>query len=508
VTAGLPYPGAEFARAWQGVLFNQFHDIIAGTSIESAYTDARNLHGEALAIADRALTAATIALSWRVRILQEEGTTPLVVFNPHAWPARVKVETEFARLADEHGLLDDAGRAVPWQPVQSESITRGRSRLAFVADLPPLGYRTYRVIKGAAPLPPPATVATDTFLENEYLRLTFDPATGYITSLFDKRHELEALAGAAAVPVVLRDESDTWSHNVFSFRDEIGRFTATSVRLVAHGPVESVIRVTSEYGDSRLVQDFALRPDSDLVEVSATVDWREQFKALKLRFPIHVHFHRATAEIPYGSIDRVANGEEEPGQGWVDLSGTSRVTGARYGVSIINDGKYSYDVNIRDIGLTILRSPIHAHHDPSVPEPGALYTYIDQGVQRFRYAIYPHAGGWEEAGTVRRAAEFNQVPHTLLATCHPDGVLPQAAAFATAEPANVVITALKQAEDGDDLILRAHECTRTATRAELRLPMWGRTIAADFGPSEIKTFRVPRDPSVPATEVNLIEWGD
>jgi alpha-mannosidase len=465
------------------------------------------LHGEALAIADRALNAATQSIAWSIGIPAEQGMTPIVVFNPHAWPCALEVQTEFGRFADEFGLLDDQGRAVAVQRVQSEATAGGRNRLSFIADLPPLGYRVYRVVPHAADAPqPPATLATDTTLENALLRLTFDSATGYLTSLYDKRHALEALAGPAAVPVVLRDESDTWSHNVFSFRDEVGRFTASSVRLVAHGPVKSVVRVIGEYGASKLIQDFTLYAGRDLVEVSATVDWREQFKALKLRFPIHVHFHRATSEVPYGSIERFANGEEEPGQSWVDLSGSSRVTGERYGVSIINDSKHSYDVQIRDIGLTVLRSPIYAHHDPAVPERDRLYTFIDQGVQRFRYAIYPHASGWEEADTVRRAAEFNQPPLALIGTYHLSGTLPQAAAFATAEPANVVVTVLKGAEDGDDLVVRAYESARTATRAIISLPQWQRSIAADFGPSEIKTFRVPRDPAQPPVEVDLLEW--
>ncbi len=433
LTTGLPYPTAELARAWQSVLFNQFHDILAGTSIESAYQDARNLHGEALAIADRALNAATLSLAWSIGVAPEAGMTPIVVFNPHAWPCKLEVQAELGSLADEHALLDDQGQPVPVQRMQPEATVRERSRLCFVADLPPLGYRVYRVMAQASAAQQPPVIASDAALENEHLRLAFDPATGYLTSLYDKRHGVEALAGPAAVPVVVRDESDTWSHNVFSFRDEIGRFKASSVRLIAHGPVKSCVRVISEYGSSRLVQDFTLYAGRDLIEVTATVDWREQFRALKLRFPIQVHSHRATSEVPYGSIDRFANGEEEPGQSWVDLSGTSPATGERYGVSIINDGKYSYDVSIRDIGLTILRSPIYAHHDPAVPQPDQLYTFIDQGVQRFRYAIYPHALGWEEAGTVRRAAEFNQPPVALIGTYHPEGALPQSNAFASAE---------------------------------------------------------------------------
>lgn len=509
VAGGPAYPREELTRAWRGVLFNQFHDILAGTSIETAYEDARNLYGEALAIADRALTHATIAVAWNVRTPYEEGARPLVVFNAHAWPARVTVESEFGPFGEGHSLVDDQGREVPVQRVQSEATALGRSRLCFTADLPALGYRTYRVVPRpaeAAAGPDPFAGSGDHVLENPHMRVTFDPQTGWISSLFDKDRQVEALAGPGAVPVVVRDESDTWGHNVFSFREEAGRFVATSLRLIARGPARATLRVISAYGDSRLVQEFSLAADGLTLEVSAKVEWRERHRALKLRFPIHVHFHRATSEQPFGSIERFANGEEEPGQSWVDLSGTSRVSGEPYGVSIINDGKYSYDVNVRDVGLTVLRSPIYAHHDPLVPSPDEEYSYLDQGLQRFRYAVYPHAGGWEEAETVRHAAQLNQPPVVVQGTFHPDGELPSACAFADARPANIVITALKGAEDSDDLVVRAYESARVATQGEIRFPAWGRTIAASFRPGEIKTFRVPRDGSRPAVEVDLLEW--
>jgi alpha-mannosidase len=398
---------------------------------------------------------------------------------------------------------------VPVQRVQSEATALGRNRLCFLAELPPLGYRTYSVAPGprpAAAMPQPERDEQRVFLENDQLRLCFAADTGWIISLFDKRHGVEALHGPAAVPVVLRDESDTWGHNVFSFHDEVGRFVAESVELIAAGPVRSTVRVTSRFGNSLLVQDLSLYAGRPVIEVAATVDWREQQRALKLRFPINVHFHRATAEAPYGSIERFANGEEEPGQSWVDLSGSSRASGELYGVGIVNDGKPSYDVRVRDIGLTVLRSPIYAHHDPVVPQPSVRYSFIDQGVQRFRYAIFPHAGGWERSGLVQLAAELNQPPIAVIGTFHPDGALPQQQGFVAIEPATVVVTVLKQAEDGDDLILRAYESARTATQATIRLPAWGRTIEASFGPGEIKTLRVPRDSARPIVQVSMLEW--
>ena len=256
-------------------------------------------------------------------------------------------------------------------------------------------------------------------LENERFRLEIDPLTGYIASLRDKQAGCEVFTSEAAVPLVIDDPSDTWSHNVFKFDRVCGAFRASRVQLVERGPVKSVLRVTSEYASSRLVQDFTLYRDLDQIDVHVTVDWHEHFKMLKLRFPAHLHSMKATYEIPYGHIQRFASGEEEAGQGWVDLSGLSRDTGTLYGVSLLNDGKYSFDVNIRDIGLTVLRSPVYANHMPVVPAPGQEYSFIDQGIQRFTYSILPHTGSWEAAGTVRRAAELNQRPLALPGTTQP-----------------------------------------------------------------------------------------
>lgn len=505
---GQPYPD-EFDRAWKNVLFNQFHDILAGTSLPSAYDDALQMHGEAMSIADRALNYAVQSLAWNVRIEQDEEMTPILVFNPHAWDSRVNVELEYGKLPEKPLLLDDQDREIPLQLVQSETTANGRHRLSFIADLPSLGYRTYRLTSGDYSGEMAQVEATDTVLDNGRLRLEINPETGEITSLRDLQNGVELFEAPAARAVVLEDTSDTWSHNVFRFDQQVGTFRATDVRLVEHGPVKSVIRVRSTYGNSTLVQDFTMYPKLDQIDVHVTVDWAEQFKALKLRFPMNLTHMRAVSEIPYGSIERFANGEEEPGQRWLDLSGMARDTGEPYGLSLLNDAKYSYDVNIRDIGLTVLRSPVYAHHIPAQPQPGGHYRFIDQGLQRFTYSLLPHTGTWQDAGTVRRAAELNEQPTTLVGTYHPNGTLPQSDSYLQVDQPNVNVTVLKQAEDSEtsegDLILRCYETAKTATEATITLPQWSRFIEAHFGPSEIKTFRIPRDPSKPIVETNLIE---
>lgn len=503
---GQPYP--DFSRAWKNVLFNQFHDILAGTSVAAAYEDARDMHGEAIAIARRGLNDAIQSLAWHIRIAPQEGMQPIVVFNPHAWPSRAPVDVELNGLKGAEVLVDDEGRQVPMQFARPAAIVSGwRRRLSFVADLPPLGYRVYRVLAGPERQEIAPVQAEDATLENRRFRLAIDPQTGNIASLYDKQHQVEVFLGQAAQAIVVDDPSDTWGHGVYRFQDRVGAFTPRSVRLIEQGPVKAVLRVESEYGASRLAQEFTLYHELNQIDVSVTIDWREQFKLLKLRFPLNLNFLRATYEIPYGHIERPTNGDEEPGQSWIDLSGVVRGSDTQYGLSVLNDGKYSFDMSGREMGMTVLRSPIYAHHHPTLPRSEESYTFTDQGIQQFTYTLLPHEGSWEQGGTVRRAAELNQRPIALVETFH-EGFLPQRGSYLSAEPENIVVSVIKQAEDNDDLVIRCYETNKVATRALIRLPHWNRVIAAEFSPCEIKTFRIPVDGGLPVVETNLIEWVD
>ncbi|CAM4301816.1 alpha-mannosidase [Paenibacillus endophyticus] len=504
---GQPYPLKEFDRAWKNVLFNQFHDILAGTSLEPAYQDAQYLFGEAMAIADRSLNYAVQSLSWNIGIEQDESMRPIVVFNPHAWESSVNVELEIDKIREKTVLLDEKGNAVPFQIVKSQAAARGRFRLSFMANLPSMGYSVYKLVEElqSAIRIGESITASDLVMENRHLRLEFDRETGFIKSLKDKRFNHEVFKGEAAKPVVISDTSDTWSHDVLHFNEILDHFKATKVLRIEHGPIKSVIRVVSEYGSSKLIQEFAMYPDRDQIDVKVTVDWREKFKMLKLVFPINVVFSTQTYEIPYGTIEREHNGEEEPGQSWVDYSGLVQESNQIYGVSLMNDAKYSYSIHNKELALTVLRSPIYAHHVPYMPDPDGEYTFIDQGIQQFSYSLLPHEGTWAQAGTARRAAELNCKPIAVIETFH-EGELPQRASYADVDRENVIISVIKQAEDNEDLIVRCYETAKRATAAEIRLPKWNRVIKADFKPSEIKTFRIPKKQSEPVTETSMLEW--
>jgi alpha-mannosidase len=511
--SGLTYP-ENFEHAWKNVLFNQFHDILAGTSIESAYEDVRNFYGEALAIANRNLNASIQSLAWKIRIEPEPDMLPVLVFNPHVWNSCTPVEVEINQPSANAILVDDKDRIIPHQLVRSESAAPWRTRLCFIAEIPSLGYRVFRLKPGGEARLCNSMRSSDCELENENIFFSIDPQTGYIQKIIDKRLGVNLLAGPAARPTVLDDPSDTWSHNVFRYDKEIGSFKLSSIKLIEAGPVKATIRIANTYHESFLIQDFSLYQESSFIEIGVTVDWREHNKLLKLRFPFCLAATHTTYEIPYGHIERFANGEENPALNWVDVTGVLSENIQPYGVSLLTDAKYSFDsrsqeiLNVHDIGLTVLRSPAFAHHLPMELEPGHVYSYMDQGRQSFRYMLIPHLGRWEDAGIVQRAAELNQKPFVLLSTFHPTGNLPQAYSFLDVDNQQVIVSVLKQCEDNDDLIIRSYETAGRTAHALVKLPLWERSLELEFTPCEIKTLRIPRNPKAAVKEVNLVEWDD
>jgi alpha-mannosidase len=519
--AGEEYPHERFAEAWKLVLFNQFHDILAGTSLRSAYEDARDDYGRARSLAAEIFNRSVQAISRRVHIpLPEhpERTQPLVVFNPHPWELETDVEAEYLHAAGA-ALTDDEGTPVAVQHTRSEATMAGnRRRIAFRASVPPLGHRTYHLLPGAVPAADAGAGsagdaadapvrASGSVLENEHLRLEIDPATGWLSSLFAKGHGCELLPPEPGPhAVVVDDPSDTWGHRVRSYDDVAGVFRCTRVRLVESGPVRAVLRVESVYERSELAEEFVLSAGSRQVEVRTRVNWQEKLKLLKLRFPTALSDVTATHEIPYGHLERTPDGTEEPAQAWVDVTG-SLPDGTRAGLSVANDSKYGHDVLGGEIGMTALRSPVYAWHEPQQLDPDGIYEYLDQGVQHFRTLLIPHGGDWRAADPVRRAAELNQPAFSLLETFH-EGPVAQRVSYADDGGGSVVVTVVKGAEDGGgDLVVRAYESAGRATEAHINLPMLGgRTIEASFGPCEIKTFRVPTDGRLPVVETDLLEF--
>lgn len=504
--AGGKYPLEKYTESWKKVLFNQFHDIMAGTSIEPAYEDARESYGAALDTAARGLNAAVQSISWHIDIPMEEDMKPIVVFNPNAFSGKFEVEMESPCLKENQVLVDEEGTQIPLQTVQSLASSNGRTRLVFIAELPALGYRTYRLVIREAARTFPDVECSGNTAENRWFKIAFDEKTGYISSLYKKNDGTEYFSGPAAVPVVIEDKSDTWSHGVRIFDKVKGRFEGVSVKRVECGPVKCVIRVTSTYGSSRIFQDFSIYRELDYIRVKTTVDWHEKMSMLKLRFPMQLNYLRASWEIPYGVAQREPNGEEYPMQNFLDTEGANPgLETAINGLSFLNDGKSSGSIAGKEVSMTVLRSPIYANHEPYQPDENLEYVYVDQGVQTFTYGLYPHDGSWEDACTVQRSRELNEKPIALFETYH-KGELPQSASFLSVSANNVLVTVMKEAEDGSgDLILRLVETAGRACETQVEVHGLNREFTLAFTPFEIKTVRIPVHSQLEILENDLLE---
>lgn len=494
--ANRPYPQAELEEAWKRVLFNQFHDVLAGTSIPEAYEDADELYARTFSAAQTVLEGALGAIAAKVET-EGEGHA-LLVFNPLPWERHDVVEGGIALPSIPEGLLlrDEQGEPVPVQQTGLVDASRRGTvvGMAFEARVPGLGYRVYRLEpqKGAGRPESELQTAPES-LENRWWRVTFDPSVGCMSSLYDKEHDVEVLSGRGGLPLVLEDNSDTWSHGVSAFRDELGCFVANGrVTVVERGPVRAAIRVESTFGDSRIVQDVRLYAGMRRIECRTTVDWHERHRMLKLSIPVHVREAKATYEIPYGSMGREADGREEPAQRWVDVSGyAENGKGERlaYGVSLLNDGKYGFDVKGSELRMTVLRSPIYAFHDPRQRIAGVTYRYTDQGEQTFLYALLPHAGPDWMAETVREGHSLNNPLIQTVEGPH-DGALGGAQSFLEVGPENVVATVLKRAEDSGDLVLRMYETAGKDGVARISCRYLEASASVPIGHHEVKTVKI------------------
>ncbi|NLV91486.1 MAG: alpha-mannosidase [Firmicutes bacterium] len=500
------YPAQELTRAWQGVLFNQFHDIMAGTSLESAYIQAKNLHGYALQLGDEVGEFARQAIAGQIDTTRQEGV-PLILWNSTSWPRTEVVTAELQWREQEIEVVDLEGNPIPTQVMAPEAAIAPGSRvkIAFPATVPALGYRGYWAVPKVRTTgnDPSAVIVRTNGMENQYLRVEFDVATGALISLFDKTLGLEMLASPGRA-VVCDDDSDTWSHGVFSFPNQVGQFDGAEVRIMEAGPVRGRIRIITKFQNSTLRQDYILAAGCRYLDCQATIDWREQHQLMKLTFPVNVTEPTATYEIAYGHITRPCDGEEEPGQRWVDLTGTHRASGTTCGLTLANDCKYSFDITDSEIRMTVLRSPAYAHHIPRRLEPGDEVEYIDQGQQRFAYRLLPHRGGISsgEFSAPRAGVELNS-PLVVREDYRHSGPLAPEASFGSTSQPQVHLAVVKQAEDGQQaIVIRAWETSGQDLAEPVAISVMGYRFTAKFLAHEIKTFLLSQGL---VTETDLLE---
>jgi alpha-mannosidase len=498
---GANYPKEEFTASWKRVLFLQFHDSLAGTALPEHYKTAREGQGRAIDVAQQAMYLSAQKLAWQVPTADPESNY-LFVFNPHAWSTTENIEYDLGLSdKDAYSVEDGDGARVPFQWVQATTAAQGRRRIVAQVSLLAFGYRQIRIRKIAATgsAQESSLKAESNALENEFLRATFSPE-GAI-GIFDKAAGREVFRDAqtGARAVVFNDQNDTWAHNLVAYTDELGAFKADSVKLVENGPLRARMRVHSVYGNSSLTIDWILYAHSRRLEARVALDWHEHLKMLKFSFPIDVDDPTATYEIAYGAMKRATRGEEDPGQRWVDVSGN----GDSYGLAVINDAKYGYSVNGSDLRVSVTRGAVYANHMPQRIDPSLDYQWQDQGLQTFRMILVPHAGSWRDANIVRQAEELVAPPLVVYQGIHA-GSWPQSNSFLSVDAPDVVVSAIKLAEEGEGVIVRFYETDGMETTANLDLHFANVRWSGKLHPFEIKTLRI--DPhSKKVEEVNILE---
>jgi alpha-mannosidase len=513
---GREVEGKTLRQLWVSTCFNQFHDILGGCTVKDAADDAIAALQRVVVTAQEITDDAGRAIASQVNTAVPGGSAvpsgTVVLFNPAAEPVEQYVEyepwTEWdAWDAGGWGLADERGEPVAWQKITShEALTspegRGIHRLVFRASLPPLGYRVFRFAKG---LPQgdlaSAVKVTPATLENEHLRIALDPATGDIRSCVDVASGLE-LVGPAGWNVMqaLEDTSDTWSHRETRWEKVVGTFGKPVITVAENGPLQASLLVERSYEDAStladadgargtLLQELIVRRDEPELLIRNWLFWQGRWRMLKLACDVAVTEPHAARDVPFGFSVWPADGTERAGQMWVGVSGDATADPAQTaGLALLNDGKYGCDVSGSTVRLTVLRCPPYAYHvPPHVFGTKLRYDWLDQGSQEFTVVLRPHVGDWREAEVVKRARELN-LPLPAITMHSHAGKRPKSASLAGLTNADMELTALKLAEDGDGYIVRVADRHGRPSRGAL---VWGaQSFSLALAPFEVVTLRV------------------
>ena len=393
--------------AWKKVLFNQFHDILPGTSIPEVFTEANRDWEGAIAIGESLLEAAlkAIALSIKLPDPPQPDAKPIVVFNSLNWERSQEVTIEDEILIDSN--LDF------WITNEREKDVfidskRQDNQLTFLAEfIPAIGYSLYWLCwtktqqSEELPLIVRANSKLEDFnLENLYLKVIINSTTGNIDSIFDKTNEREILSAPGKLQA-FDDKGQYWDAWNIDPEYEQKRLTDPELQSIEwiEGGLNKGIRVIKKLNKSTFRQDYILEKNSNVLKIANKVDWQETHVMVKAAFPLTIKSDTATYEIPCGTITRTTKPQtkaeqaqwEVPALNWADITDKEQ----NYGVSLLNNCKYGYDAKPNLLRLTLLRSS-------TWPDPQS-----DRGIHHFTYAIYPHQSNWQEAKTVHKGYELN-----------------------------------------------------------------------------------------------------
>lgn len=484
--SGFEYDKDRLESVWKILLTNQFHDILPGTSIHEAMEDCRPAYEKIYSEGGEIKLSALKAVSSNIGS-PAEGVAVWNLSN-HTVSSEVVIDTDGRYLRAADGS----------EPIQT--LTADGKLKMLAEDIPPMGYKVY--LYSADPLGAKGGVKVTTrLLENDCLRVELDE-NGIITSIYDKVNSRETLKGFGNLLSVFQDKcvhETAWNLELNYKKKRWDLIKAESIEIKEQNDVCGIITIRRRFNRSEIVQDITLRANENHVEFDTYVNWQERDKILKAAFDVDILNTYASFEIAHGAIKRPnhANNSydkarfEQCGHKWADLSEGD------YGVSLITDCKYGYDVFGSVMRISLLRAP-------NCPDRTA-----DSGEHRFKYAYYPHKYTWQLGGTVQKAITFNK-ELCAVEVGKNGGKLPVSYSFAETSGKYVVLDALKKAQDGNGYILRVYEPeqSRGTVKITLNLPFSkvsecnlmevderdietdGNSFSFEIKPFEVRTFRI------------------
>jgi len=482
---GKEYPKEEIEKGWRILMTNQFHDILPGSSIHEVFEDCRRDYAVMNKIGEDIYNGALKALSGAVTA-DKNSITVWNLTNARSYePVEVEGVPEGMYVATADGF------SLPCAYINGKFV--------FIPEyIEPMSCKTYVLKEGECIYAP--VDAGDNWLENTNLRIEIDES-GAITSIYDKINSRESLDGRGNILTISLDKcihETAWNLEL-NYYKKMWELKADSVKLVESNAVRAVIRATYKFNKSAITQDMILYSNGESVVFDTTVDWHESDKVLKAGFDVSVIDTDATYDIAHGAIKRPTHWNtsfdltrfEVAAHKWADLSEGG------YGCSIINDCKYGYDIHNSHMRITLMRAP-------TCPDRTG-----DHGINTFKYAFHPHQDDWR-FDTVQQAITFNVPPVAVYNAEATEGTLGGEIRFVTWLENNLVVDAIKKAQDGRGYIIRVVEEEQKRGECMMKLnfafdkvyecnmieediaeiPVNDNGFSFSIKPFQVKTFRV------------------
>jgi alpha-mannosidase len=384
---------------WKKVLFNQFHDILPGTSIPEVFTEANCDWQYVLDRSEKLLEDLLGAIAANIDYPQVPHleAQPIILFNDLNWE-RTEIFTQ--KITDLAVIYNHKGEEIE-SHIHQELLENNQvqNRISFLATVPSVGYALYWLVPNPEVLTQreeDLLCESEFILENQYLRVEINSETGDIQQIFDKIQQKNILSGAGNQLQAFVDKGqywDAWDIATDYEQNPLEATTLISIIWQAKNKLYSTIRVIRKLNQSQFIQDYCLESHSPILKIHTVADWQEEQVILKAAFPLTVESAYCDYEVACGTIRRSPTADpakwEVPALRWADFND------GKSGVGLINNSHHGYDLKGNQLRLTLLKSPLW-------PDPTA-----DRGRHSFAYALYPHYGTWQQAKIVQQAKAFN-----------------------------------------------------------------------------------------------------